>query len=229
MSRSARGDVMAFARRFVMVAAILVAGLGSVRAAQDPATTVAPEDDMKAADLSVVADRGELLIDGDLAEGTARRLRAMLRADASIRSIAFESDGGLVDEAEQIGDIVAARGLVTVVRKLCVSACTLAFVRGRERLAQEGAKLGFHAPWVPAEGGGEQQVPSEEERQAYVAAGIAADFVAEALAVPSTSIWFPATARLVEAKVVTAVLSSGDLSVRLAKLAPPSRLAAAAE
>lgn len=220
---------MARARRLAMVAVVLAVGFGIAHAAQDPASTVVPEDDMKAADLFVAADRGELLIDGDLARGTARRLQAMLRADSNIRSIALESDGGLVDEAEQIGDLVAARGLVTVVRRRCVSACTLAFVRGRERLAEVGAKLGFHAPWVPAEGGGERQVPSDEERAAYVAAGIAADFVAEALAVPSTSIWFPENERLIGAKVVTALLTPDDLSARLARIAQPSRHAAAGE
>ena len=213
-----------------MAACMMVFGAaGHAPAADDAGASSSPvaEDELKPAALTLDAAKGEIALDGDLAEGTARRLRVLLRSHPTVLVLSLESDGGLVDEAEQIGDIVDARGLTTVVRGLCVSACTLAYVRGRERLAQSGARLGFHAPWVPAEGGGEQQVPSDDERQAYVAAGIARDFVAEALAVPAESIWFPEEARLLAAGVVTAILAPDPLTVRIARLAEPRRLAAA--
>lgn len=186
-------------------------------------------DDIKPPEITLDAERGEIAIEGDLAEGTAKRLRVMLRARPNVRVLSLDSDGGLVDEAEQLGDIVAAHGLSTVVRDSCVSACTLVYVRGRERFAQEGARFGFHAPWVPAEGGKEEQVPSDDEKQAYLAAGIAGDFVTEALAVPSAQVWFPDGKRLVDARVVTAILPEKALDARLATLGAPNRYAAAPE
>lgn len=210
--------------------AICAALLGAVWPAHSTnAAAPLAEEELKPATIVLHAERAELALEGDLGEGTARRLRVLLRANPSVRVLSLESDGGLVDEAEQLGDIVAARGLATLVRQTCVSACTLAYVRGRERLARDGARLGFHAPWVPAENGAEEQVASDDERQAYEAAGIAPDFVAEALAVPANSIWFPENTRLLAARVVTEVLPAEQLPARLAKLAEPQRLAAAAQ
>lgn len=211
----------------VLLASAAALASGTIASASDSAAARSAEDDLKPAAVTVSADRNAIGIEGDFAEGTARRLRVLLRGNPSVRIIDMTSEGGLVDEAEQIGDIVAAHGLATVVRRHCVSACTLAYVRGRERLAQSGAKLGFHAPFVSAEGGGEQEVASDDERQAYEAAGIAPDFVSEALAVPAASIWFPEEGRLFAARVVTAILPAEGLAARLAKIAEPTRLAAA--
>lgn len=224
MFETVRGVATRPARTLTFVATVLCCSMIGGAGARGEALDDGPLTDPA---LTIVAERAEITLDGDLAEGTAKRLRAVLRANPSIRSLSLESDGGLVDEAEQIGDLVAAHGLVTIARSRCVSACTLAFVRGRERLAQSGVKLGFHAPWVL--GGGTEPVSSDDERQAYVAAGVAEEFVAEALAVPAETVWFPDGERLLKANVVTVILAPTELSARLATLAAPKRLAAASE
>ena len=101
---------------------------------------------------------------------------------------------------------MSARGLATLVTEYCMSACTLAFAHGHERLLSRGAKLGFHAPYESDASGQDVAVDSDAEKRAYVATGIDAGCVDEALRVPFTDIWFPETARLLDARIVTALV-----------------------
>ena len=84
-----------------------------------------------------------------------------------------------------------------------MSACTLAFLGGRERLLMTGARIGFHAPFE--EGLFGQQFVSDNgtERATYISAGVAADFVDEALEVAPSDIWTPEPVRLIAAHVAT--------------------------
>lgn len=165
-----------------------------------------PLDDATPSTLTLVASGTEVAMAGDFDDGVASRLGALLDEHPDIRRIRLTSDGGLVGEAEAVGLLVSARGLVTLVTEYCLSACTLAFAHGQERLLARGAKLGFHAPCESDESGQDVAVNSDAEKRAYVATGIDAGFVDEALRVPFTDIWFPETARLLEARIVTALV-----------------------
>lgn len=145
----------------------------------------------------------DLRLSGDLTEGVAAQVSALLAANPGIERLHLTSDGGLVEEATAIAAEVAERGLSTYVPDVCASACTLIFVRGKHRYLAEGGQLGFHAPYDAEEGGRMSPVDSAPERAAYRAAGIADSFVAQALAVPSAEIWAPDPAQLREANVIT--------------------------
>jgi hypothetical protein len=150
----------------------------------------------------------DLRLSGDIMEGVAARVSALLAANPGIEHIHLTSDGGLVDEATSIAEAVAARGLSTYVPDVCASACTLIFVRGRNRYLVEGGRLGFHAPYDAEEGGRISPVDPAPERAAYRAAGLAEAFVSRALAVPSSEIWAPEPALLREAGVVTDIVGT---------------------
>ncbi|WP_238189587.1 hypothetical protein [Methylobacterium frigidaeris] len=148
---------------------------------------------------------------GDLNDGTAAHLRRLLDANPGVTRLHLTSDGGLVDEGVAVGELVAERGLSTYVPDYCVSACTLAFVRGRERLIVTDSRLGFHAPYEPGLFGQMIPVDASEERGRYLAAGLEPAFVDQALATPSRDIWIPDPDRLRAAGVVTGVVGPGDL------------------
>ncbi len=143
---------------------------------------------------------------GELGEGTAERLEALLKANRHVERIHLTSEGGLVDEGEAIGELVAEHGLVTYVPDYCVSACTLAFIRGRERYVVANARLGFHAPYEQGLFGQDFQADAAPERAAYLAAGIEPGFVDAALKVRSDDLWIPQAARLLEARVATGIV-----------------------
>lgn len=148
----------------------------------------------------------DVRLSGELTEGVADRLARLLDAHRSVERIHLTSEGGLVDEGAAIGALVARRGLVTYVPDYCVSACTLAFVRGRERLVLEGARLGFHAPYETGPFGIEVAADSAPERAAYLAAGVEPAFVDAALKVRPDDLLIPDAARLVAARVATGVV-----------------------
>lgn len=145
---------------------------------------------------------------GEIGEGAADRLAALLAAHPAVTRIHLTSEGGLVAEASAIGDLIAARGLSTYVPDYCVSACTLAFVRGTTRALVTDGRLGFHAPYDPGLFGQVVQADAAVERAAYVAAGVDPSFAAEALGVASDSLWIPDPARLVRARVATELVDT---------------------
>ncbi|WP_342149742.1 hypothetical protein [Methylorubrum sp. SB2] len=145
---------------------------------------------------------------GELTDGVAERLARLLDASPQVERIHLTSEGGLVDEGAAIGALVARRGLVTYVPDYCVSACTLAFVRGRERLVLPGSRLGFHAPYESGPFGIEIEADSAPERAAYLAAGLEPSFVDAALRVRPDELMIPDAARLVTARVATGVVDA---------------------
>lgn len=158
--------------------------------------------------LTVGSNGRDLRFYGDFGDGAAERVRAILATHPRIARVHLTSDGGLVDEARAVAGLIAERGLATYVPDTCVSACTLAFVAGRERYVMLGAKLGFHAPFETDDAGREIQVDGAEEARDYVAAGVSTEFVDVALRTPSTEIWYPDAKRLLGAGVVTATVDS---------------------
>lgn len=140
---------------------------------------------------------------GEFSEGVATRLAAFLAAHPDVTRIALTSDGGLADEGQAVGDVIAAHKLDTFVPDFCVSACTLAFVRGKARLLQDDARLGFHAPYEEGLFGTTYRGDAGDQRAAYLSAGLAPDFVDAALKVDPSGIWFPPFARLQAAGVAT--------------------------
>lgn len=150
----------------------------------------------------------DLRVAGDLMEGVSARAAVLLAAHPEIRRIHLTSGGGLVEEGLALGALVAERGLATYVPDDCASACTLAFVRGRDRYLGTAGRLGFHAPYETGLFGQTFALDAAPERAAYRAAGISADFTAEALAVSSDDIWTPDAARLIRSGIVTEVVET---------------------
>jgi hypothetical protein len=145
---------------------------------------------------------------GEIGEGTAARLGTLLAAHPEVTRIHLTSEGGLVDEALAVGELIAARNLATYVPDYCVSACTLAFVRGSTRSLVAQGRLGFHAPYDAGLFGQILQAEGSVELAAYVAAGVEPAFAAEALAVPSETLWIPEAARLIQARVATEIVET---------------------
>ena len=213
MSRRSAGLAGALAAGFLVV----LGGHGPVRGAVDGAefgphahlsdTLVAPAESAPTR-VAVGPNGRDVRLSGELTEGVADRLARLLDGHPDVERIHLTSEGGLVDEGAAIGALVARRGLVTYVPDYCVSACTLAFVRGRERLVLEGARLGFHAPYETGPFGLEVAADSAPERAAYIAAGVEPAFVDAALKVRPDDLMIPDAARLVAARVATGVVDA---------------------
>ena len=171
-----------------------------------------PIDADAAPSIVALGPRGDdVRLSGEIREGTAARLAALLDANPAVTRVALTSEGGLADEGDALRQVIAARGLTTYVPDFCVSACTLAFVGGRARLVMEGARLGFHAPFEEGLFGQTFAGDKAGARAAYAEAGLDGAFVEQALATAPADMWYPEADRLLAAHVATAIVARDRL------------------
>jgi hypothetical protein len=167
--------------------------------------------------LRLLRDGTELLVAGGFKYGLSADLQKRLDAAPSVRIVHLDSPGGRMGEADEVYRIIRSRGLTTYVPHACASACTIAFMGGRQRLKTAGAKLGFHQ----ADLAGTSEPGAFRGDASLRQAGVAGDFLARVEATPASSIWYPTDAELRQAGVITAVVEPADFAVSTA--APASR------
>ncbi|MGF1623421.1 MAG: ATP-dependent Clp protease proteolytic subunit [Alphaproteobacteria bacterium] len=100
-----------------------------------------------------------ILAAGKIVPGTAQDLVAFdIAQDRQAAMVVFDSPGGAITEAMQIGAYIRSRGLDTMVVEngLCASACPLAFAGGVARIAHETSWIGVHRAFITDQGGDTQ-------------------------------------------------------------------------
>jgi hypothetical protein len=101
-----------------------------------------------ALDFTVVGrGSGNIIVaSGSFDRGDAARLEALLRQTANTQMLAFRSPGGLSMEGLAVGRVIRRAGISTHLpaNTQCASACTYAFLGGRVRTMEEGARYGVH-------------------------------------------------------------------------------------
>jgi hypothetical protein len=161
--------------------------------------------------IRVMRDGTEAEITGGIKFGLADDFKKILRASRQIRVVHLNSIGGRIGEGEKLYNLIRDERLNTYVSAKCLSACTLAFSGGVERVLLHGAVLGFHRGSFA----GEDQKDSPEQqgqRKIFTEAGYDASFIARALATPSSDLWQPSEAELLKSNVITKVSSGSDFA-----------------
>ncbi len=146
----------------------------------------------------------DLLLSGPLDPGITRDLRAFLDGEPQVRRLVLESAGGRVFEARGLAALIQERGLDTLVRSTCKSACATVFIAGHTRSLSPGARIGFHRyelranlPTAVIDVEAEQR----KDRQFYRSQGVTEAFLARVFERPHEEIWEPAPQELIEAGV----------------------------
>lgn len=173
----------------------------------------AGDEDVGKYAFKVLRDGRELEFSGGITFGAAKALDSFVNAMGALQLVHLDSPGGRVSEALRIADIIKRRGLSTYVSNRCLSACTLIFLSGRERLISADGKLGFHQPDFPG--------MTDEERKAAIAtqetileeSGVSETFARRANMARPNDMWFPTTAELLSDKVATRVVDSSDYAI----------------
>lgn len=159
--------------------------------------------------IRVMRNGTEAEINGGIRFGLADEFSKILRASRQIRVVHLHSIGGRIAEGEQLYKVIQDNHLTTFVSVKCLSACTMAFAAGRERVLLHGAVLGFHRGSFA----GEDTWDSPEmagQRKIFTAAGYSPQFIDRALATPSADMWKPSEAELLGAGVITRVSKGAD-------------------
>ena len=82
--------------------------------------------------------------------GHEEELLQILRKHKRIDTLVLKSEGGMIQVADNMADLVIDAELDTYVEENCESACVTIFLAGRNRIMDIGAKIGFHASWWSA-------------------------------------------------------------------------------
>lgn len=151
-------------------------------------------------DWSVVVDGNLLRISGAFTPGIGDAVKAAVNRDPALRVVVLDSPGGNIGEGLQIARVIKDHALATAVKNRCSSACTFAFVAGRERILLPNTRLGFHSCrqmiWY-------SECTNERYEAYFVDNGIERGFIRKGLAVPWKTIWYPTVDELIAANVVT--------------------------
>jgi hypothetical protein len=150
-------------------------------------------------------DADELELAGGLRAGVADRVAAAMASAPQLTVLSLDSIGGRIGEARSIGALIHARGLVTEVRGMCLSACTVAFLAGKERVGHVKARFGFHRYAFPGLSEAEMVKVAEQDRIAFRAAGVSEAFVDKAFSAPNTEMWSPSGDEAMKAGYLTRI------------------------
>lgn len=153
--------------------------------------------------IRIVRDGAEAEIVGGFKYGLTGDFAAVMKAAPLVRIVHLDSVGGRLGEGERLFRLIRELGLSTYVSSKCLSACTLAFAGGRERLLEKGAALGFHRGSFP--GASESEFDSLQYG-VFAAAGFDSTFIEKALSTPHKDLWKPPPDILLAARVITGVI-----------------------
>jgi hypothetical protein len=157
-------------------------------------------------DLRISGNGRELEFSGGISFGVAKDFEQFM-GGKQLQVVYLNSIGGRIYEAQRIANMIKTKGLDTYVTRQCVSACTIVFLAGRNRLMAPTAKLGFHQPDFPGLTARQRQLMIVAEERRLRRLGISEKFAKRANATPPEDMWFPSPQELVAEKVVTQILS----------------------
>lgn len=154
-------------------------------------------------EVRVLPGGSEIEFRGGLRAGSAKELERIVNAVPQAKVLHLNSGGGRISEGEQMARIVRERGLITYTSERCLSAATLVFLAGKERVVSERAKLGFHSGSFPGMTAEQRRYGDELIRQIMRSAKISDDFINHVLATPPSDMWYPSVAEMRQAGVIT--------------------------
>lgn len=159
----------------------------------------------------VRADGKSILLKGGINDGAAEQLAEALSRAPGVTTVALSSGGGWLREGRRLAEVIRARGLHTYVEAYCASACTIAFLAGKERAAAPTARIGFHAS-RPVGRMGTRASPEDnrELRSLYRQANVPVAFIDKALDTSHASMWHPSHDEMLSAGILTRKSEGGE-------------------
>jgi len=148
-------------------------------------------------------DGESIKVTGGMNDGAADALAAALARAPGVRTVVFDSGGGWLREGRLVAAVISQRGLATHVDGRCSSACTVAFLAGKERTLGPQGRLGFHQVRSIGRGDIGRLLDIGRTQSLYESAGLPADFVEKVAATPPEKMWYPTVAELRAAHVIT--------------------------
>lgn len=197
----------------VMVVLGLLRGAGEFATQGYPimaegARLIAGIDNVPTHQIRLLREGTELELAGGMPFGTTDAVKKFLDSTAGIKVIHLNSQGGRMNEAYKLYQVIKQQGLTTYTSAECVSACAVAFLAGKERYLGEKGRLGFHSVSVGDLSGEVATELNAEVRRMLKVHGAPESFINRALSTSPKDMWYPGTDELLEARVIDSVVDS---------------------
>lgn len=159
--------------------------------------------------IDVYEGEARALYVGDIFYGSVEALREVLDAHPRIQLLGLNSAGGNIKVGKELFFLIRERGLSTFAWQQCSSACTLAFMGGRERFVEQGTTIGFHT----GDGGGQRDhfdagtSFASRARPLAEIVGIDLGFVEYAYSTDASSVFVPSNETLLQNRFATGLVS----------------------
>lgn len=159
--------------------------------------------------ITVASDGRTIVIVGGLGRGSTDSFARALAEAPDVRTVALQSNGGLLVEAVGIAAIVRTRALDTYVETSCLSACAMILLAGKDRAISPRARVGFHRPYLP-NGDPASAGVLRVARASYDRAGVEPGFTDRVFATPPETMWYPSYEEMLAARLVTRRTLGGE-------------------
>ena len=167
--------------------------------------------------VTVIDGGSGIAVRGAMARGVVDDVRAALTRTQEPIYVELDSQGGRIGVGDSLNRLIRERGLATLVRGQCYSACSLAFLGGQGRILGEDGVIGFHQAASSLEDSPSVRVmegsADELQRTVMREAGVRAWFIDEAMATPSERMWTPSREVLADGGAITHTWIDGELQL----------------
>lgn len=187
------------------LAALAWSGWVGLPILRDQARLVAGDAALGRLEVRASADGREIALNGAIVGGAAGALRRQLLATPQARLVRLHSPGGRIGEARRLQQTIRQAGLDTYAPVLCASACTIAFLGGRNRYVGATARIGFHASRVPGLSDLHTAGWNRRILDHVVALGVDETFARAVYLSPASDMLYPPPAELLRAGFATAI------------------------
>ncbi len=156
----------------------------------------------------ISADGTRIYLRGDLDFMHNKDLTILLSEDNKLTTVELESNGGLIYAARALAVNIEKYQLNTHVQNHCNSACSIAFMAGKQRTLNTTGKIGFHQYKLTRQQPLQiESIKAEQmkDRDYFAARGINPVFLDKLYQSEHTDIWQPERKTLLEAGVIHAL------------------------
>lgn len=150
-----------------------------------------------------IANTNSVHIVGPMHMGMVESVEKLVRDFPALNSVLLDSPGGLIVAGQKLAALIQDRQMTTQVSHICMSACTIALLAGKERIAGETSLIGFHDSVVS--GASLAAVGASNDYYIKLYGQLPDDFISKVKATPNESMWIPSKQELLDAKVITSL------------------------
>jgi ATP-dependent protease ClpP protease subunit len=152
----------------------------------------------------------ELLVTGGIGSKSVNEFTKIASANPNLSLIHLNNDGGRISEAYEIYKFIKARGYNTYTSGQCLSACTIMFLGGKQRLISITGKLGFHSASIGNLDGQDYENINDEFKNIYQEAGVSESLISRALSTPANEIYYPDHQELLSSNAVDLIVEPSN-------------------